>query len=75
MLDFRQITLFLFRISPLKAQNDYIFQKFGGDSPHGYAYIGGWCILLRIMALILPERVILSEEVLHVELIWICNAR
>jgi len=30
MLDFRQMTLFLFGISPRKAQNDYIFRKFGG---------------------------------------------
>jgi len=30
MLDFRQITLVLFRKTPLKAQNDYIFYKFGG---------------------------------------------
>jgi len=50
--DFRRITL-LFGKTPLKAQNDYIFQKFAGDhgpfaSPRGYAYGSVNVVLLRL---------------------------
>ena len=33
MFDFRRINTILFSETPLKAQNDYIFQKFGGAWP------------------------------------------
>jgi len=33
MFDFRRITLFCFEKTLLKAQNDYIFLKFGGNGP------------------------------------------
>jgi len=44
MFDFRRIILFCLEKTPLKAQNDNVFQKFGGNGPFdlpGYAYVHG----------------------------------
>jgi len=40
----------LFRKTPLKAQNDYIFQKFGeGNCPFGPPWLRLWTVEIRLL--------------------------